>query len=102
MSVIMYRDDERVSQYVFRKPLRMPEPGDIYSFVRGGVTLGDDWFDEGDLLLLHGRTEQRPFNHISSEGNWVVSHGLKGRKVSIWSGIELMMNDGDIKLVATA
>ena len=89
---ISFTDNSKSSIEVER-PHVLPEPGDILVFSQRWCTPGNRWYETGDEIHLHERTQEAPNFRLSSLGNWIA---ISKYGVSIWSNIEWMMSQGTV------
>jgi len=86
-------------KYEFEAPEPPLQPGEVLEFGRHTTTLGGKNYAQGDTLTLIRRTDEVPFKHNCSLGNWVVEtkYNLGGTPESIWSNIDMMVSEGLLK-----
>lgn len=84
---------------VFPTPSHIPDIGDIYVAQVPFQTTGGVKYECGDELLVICRTDEAPYNLRSSLGNLLIQG--KDHKVTIWSIIEMMINQDILALKTT-
>lgn len=79
----------------FEAPDPPLQAGEVLEFVEVSGTLAGHSFQPGDTLTLVRRTNEAPFGHLCSLGNWVVEtkYHVSGNE-TIWSNIELALVEG--------
>ena len=78
-------------------PERIAEPGDIYVVKKPFLTAGGTrQYGVGRLLKIISRTDASPHGYKSSLGNCIVEDDFL---TSIWSSIDMSIQEGTIELV---
>lgn len=99
MFTITYDDGDVFVRETFHRPSRLPQPGDVYIVKQIVATLAGRMYRPGDRLEILGRTNSKPHHRLNSLGNLQVKCKFF---TSIWTNIELMLEDGTIELQTEA
>lgn len=80
----------------FDEPERPLQAGDVL-IVRRSFSTPVELYEEGNFLIVMGRTDEVPYDRRASTGNLKVL-GKDGR-TTIWSNIEWGMAEGELELL---
>jgi hypothetical protein len=93
---VTYDDGENQGAIELEAPERLPQPGDVYEWLRPCNTVGGHHYRTGERMTVVERTGHVPFHRTSSLGNLLVN-GPYG--TSVWTCFENSVADGWLKLV---
>jgi hypothetical protein len=84
---------------IFPAPSPQLDAGDKIIVLQSFSTLGNEQYEGGDILEVVGRTNEMPYQRITTEGNLRI-RGKNG-EITIWSNIEWLISQGVMRRIWT-